>query len=152
VNNDAEMGAHGERRFGAARGCRDFIYVKASHGIGAALVLNGEVYRGATGAAGEIGHVQLAGARGLCRCGNLGCLETVVSITEVHREFDELRLPGLAYRAGGSLAAISVNPVAARIITEAAGSSVASSPICAPSSTRPPLSSAVSWGPAANLF
>ena len=118
VNNDAEMGAHGERRFGAARGCRDFIYVKASHGIGAALVLNGEVYRGATGAAGEIGHVQLAGARGLCRCGNLGCLETVVSITEVHREFDELRLPGLAYRAGGSLAAISANPVAARIITE----------------------------------
>lgn len=118
VNNDAEMGAHGERRFGAARGCRDFIYVKASHGIGAALVLNGEVYRGATGAAGEIGHVQLAGARGLCRCGNLGCLETVVSITEVHREFDELRLPGLAHRAGGSLAAISVTPVAARILTE----------------------------------
>jgi predicted NBD/HSP70 family sugar kinase len=118
VSNDAEMGAHGERRFGAARGCRDFIYVKASHGIGAGLVLNGQVYRGATGAAGEIGHVQLTGAHGLCRCGNLGCLETVVSITELHRQFAELRLPGMPYGAGGSLTAISVNPVAARIITE----------------------------------
>jgi predicted NBD/HSP70 family sugar kinase len=118
VDNDAEMGAYGERRFGAARGCRDFVYVKASHGIGAGLVLNGEVYRGATGAAGEIGHVQLPGAHGVCSCGNRGCLETVISITEVHRQLAELRLPGLPPSTDGSLTAISANPVAARIITE----------------------------------
>jgi hypothetical protein len=53
VDNDANMGARGEQRFGAARGCRDFIYVKASHGIGAGLVLAGETYRGTLGIAGE---------------------------------------------------------------------------------------------------
>lgn len=121
VANDAEMGAHGERRFGAARGCRDFLYVKASHGLGAGLVLNGEVYRGATGAAGEIGHIQLPGAQGLCRCGNRGCLETVVSITALHHQLAELRLPGLTAGSDGpltSLGSLGVNPVAARIVTE----------------------------------
>ncbi len=118
VDNDAEMGAYGERRFGAARGCRDFVYVKASHGIGAGLVLNGQVYRGANGAAGEIGHVQLPGAHGVCSCGNRGCLETVISITEVRRQLAELRLPGLPHSTDGSLTAISANPVAARVITE----------------------------------
>ena len=89
VANDADMGAQGELRFGAARGCRDFMYVKASHGIGAGLVLGGETYRGAIGVTGEIGHTQVAGAGNLCRCGNRGCLETVVSITEFRRQLGE---------------------------------------------------------------
>lgn len=55
VDNDANMGARGEQHFGAARGCRDFIYVKASHGIGAGLVMGGQTYRGTLGIAGEIG-------------------------------------------------------------------------------------------------
>ena len=118
VANDAEMGAHGERRFGAARGCRDFLYVKASHGLGAGLVLNGEVYRGATGAAGEIGHIQLPGAQGLCRCGNRGCLETVVSIDALRHQLEELHLPGLPSSTDGPLTTLAVNPVAARIVTE----------------------------------
>jgi predicted NBD/HSP70 family sugar kinase/biotin operon repressor len=118
VANDAEMGAHGERRFGAARGCRDFLYVKASHGLGAGLVLNGEVYRGATGAAGEIGHIQLPGAQGLCRCGNRGCLETVVSIDALRHQLEELHLPGLPSSSDGPLTSLGANPVAARIVTE----------------------------------
>src|SRR6476659_164377 len=90
VGNDANMGALGELRFGAARGCRDFVYVKASHGIGAGLVLNGDTYRGPLGIAGEIGHSQLPDADNWCRCGNRGCLEAVVSISEVKRQLTHI--------------------------------------------------------------
>ena len=119
VGNDANMGAHGELRFGAARGCRDFVYVKASHGIGAGLVLNGDTYRGTLGIAGEIGHTQLPGADNWCRCGNRGCLEAVVSISEVKRQLMHLRLKPEADASDPSLMAISSDPVAARVITGA---------------------------------
>jgi predicted NBD/HSP70 family sugar kinase len=86
IDNDANLGALGEMARGAARGYRDFIYVKASNGIGACLVLNGAPYRGASGAAGEIGHTQLDPNGDWCRCGNRGCLESVVSIDVVRRQ------------------------------------------------------------------
>lgn len=85
VGNDADLGARGELRFGAGRGLRDFLYVKASHGIGAGLVLGGRSYRGAVGIAGEIGHSRVPGALHRCRCGNVGCLETVVSVDALRR-------------------------------------------------------------------
>ncbi len=122
VLNDADMGARGELRSGAARGCRDFIYVKASHGIGAGLVLNGEPYRGAIGVTGEIGHTQVgtAGTGTWCRCGNQGCLETIVSITEIHRQLAETRIEAAAGPEPDlSLTAISADPVAARLLAEA---------------------------------
>lgn len=119
VDNDANMGARGEQRFGAARGCRHFIYVKASHGIGAALVLGGETYRGTLGIAGEIGHTQLPEATSLCRCGNRGCLETVVSITEVTRQLAHIRLERDAHDSHLSLATMVNDPVASRIIISA---------------------------------
>jgi predicted NBD/HSP70 family sugar kinase len=115
VDNDANMGARGEQHFGAARGCRDFIYVKASHGIGAGLVLGGRTYRGTLGIAGEIGHTQLPEATNWCRCGNRGCLETVVSITEVRRQLAHVQLEP----AELSLASLAGNPLAARVIRAA---------------------------------
>jgi predicted NBD/HSP70 family sugar kinase/biotin operon repressor len=118
VANDADMGARGELRFGAARGCRDFIYVKASHGIGAGLVLRGETYRGAVGVTGEIGHTQVAGAGNWCRCGNRGCLETVVSITEFRRQLAEARVEA-SVDDEPALTAISGDPVAARLLAAA---------------------------------
>lgn len=90
--NDAELGAHGEMRFGAARGLRDFVYVKASEGIGASLVLGGKVYRGARGLSGEIGHTRVQDQSLLCRCGRSGCLETVVSSAVV---LDRMRDAGI---------------------------------------------------------
>jgi predicted NBD/HSP70 family sugar kinase len=79
LENDANVGALGEKVFGAARGVDDLIYVRVSAGIGAGLILGGRPYRGFGGVAGEIGHV-LADATGpICRCGNRGCLETVAS-------------------------------------------------------------------------
>jgi predicted NBD/HSP70 family sugar kinase len=83
VDNDANLGALAELEFGAARGLADLIYVKASTGIGAGLVLGGRLHRGSTGRAGEIGHVPVEPNGLLCRCGNRGCLETVASMTHV---------------------------------------------------------------------
>jgi predicted NBD/HSP70 family sugar kinase len=79
VDNDANLGALAELSLGAGRGVEDLIYIKVSSGIGAGLVLGGRLHRGATGIAGEIGHVQVRADGAVCRCGNRGCLETVAS-------------------------------------------------------------------------
>ena len=86
VGNDASVGALGELHRGAGRGHRDFLYIKASHGIGAGLVVNGQLYQGGSGFAGEIGHIIIAGRPELCRCGNRGCLEAVISVPSVREQ------------------------------------------------------------------
>ncbi|QIG41663.1 ROK family transcriptional regulator [Nocardioides anomalus] len=116
VANDAVLGAYGELARGAGRFHRDFLYVKASHGIGAALVVNGQPYTGATGLAGEIGHTQLAGHTELCRCGNRGCLEAVVSVQSIRHQLAHTHPqtdPGLLEVAHPS------DPVSERILNEA---------------------------------
>jgi predicted NBD/HSP70 family sugar kinase len=95
LGNDAAFGALGEMTYGAAKGFTDFIYVKASNGIGAALVLNGRLYRGSHGMAGEIGHTQIDPTGAWCRCGNRGCLEATVSIDVVRRQLEPLGLDPL---------------------------------------------------------
>jgi predicted NBD/HSP70 family sugar kinase len=79
VVNDANAGVLAERRFGAARGCANTVYLRLSSGIGAGLVSDGRVLLGAGGFAGEVGHVTVDPHGDLCRCGNRGCLETVAS-------------------------------------------------------------------------
>jgi len=75
VDNDANLGALGEYVWGAGRGCADLVYVKLATGIGAGIVLDGRLYRGAAGTAGELGHVTLDARGAVCRCGNRGCVE-----------------------------------------------------------------------------
>jgi glucokinase-like ROK family protein len=79
IENDANLGALAELTWGAGRGSSNFAYIKAATGIGAGLVINGRLLRGASGTAGEIGHTTLDEAGALCYCGNRGCLETVAS-------------------------------------------------------------------------
>jgi predicted NBD/HSP70 family sugar kinase len=79
VDNDANLGALAEAAFGAGRGARDVVYLKISSGVGAGLLLNGRLYRGADGLAGELGHRIVDPSGPVCRCGNRGCLETVAS-------------------------------------------------------------------------
>jgi predicted NBD/HSP70 family sugar kinase/biotin operon repressor len=79
VDNDANLGALAEASFGAGRGLKDILYVMVGAGVGAGLVLDGRVYRGAGGLAGEIGHVQVNPEGAVCRCGNRGCLETIAA-------------------------------------------------------------------------
>jgi predicted NBD/HSP70 family sugar kinase len=79
IENDANLGALAELTWGAGRECSSFAYVKAATGIGAGIVIDGKLLRGASGTAGEIGHTTLDEAGALCYCGNRGCLETVAS-------------------------------------------------------------------------
>lgn len=89
--NDANLGALAELTWGAGRGVDDFVYVKVASGIGGGLVLGGELYTGAHGIAGEIGHSMVDEHGALCRCGNRGCLETVASTRAVLELIDTAR-------------------------------------------------------------
>jgi glucokinase-like ROK family protein len=89
LNNDAELGAVGEWAYGAGRSVRNLAYIKVGTGVGAGLLLEGHIYRGATGSAGEIGHITIDENGRLCNCGNRGCLETVaggIGIAQIARE------------------------------------------------------------------
>ncbi|MDB1089149.1 ROK family transcriptional regulator [Streptomyces sp. ACA25] len=76
VDNDANLGALGELVWGSGRGASDLAYIKVASGVGAGLVINGQIFRGPGGTAGELGHVTLDESGPVCRCGNRGCLET----------------------------------------------------------------------------
>lgn len=79
VENDANLMAYAEQRQGFPD-CSAFLLVKVSTGIGAGVVVDGEMYRGFDGAAGDIGHIRLSDhPRALCRCGSYGCLAAVAS-------------------------------------------------------------------------
>jgi predicted NBD/HSP70 family sugar kinase len=77
VGNDANLGAIAERRFGVAQNVDHLVYVMLSDGVGGGLILEGRLYEGALGFAGELGHVPVTRDGLICRCGNRGCLETV---------------------------------------------------------------------------
>jgi predicted NBD/HSP70 family sugar kinase len=76
IENDANLGALAEAVLGAGRGSSELAYVMIGSGVGSGLVLDGRIYRGAGGTAGEIGHVLVDETGPMCRCGNRGCLET----------------------------------------------------------------------------
>lgn len=86
VDNDANLGAVGEQTAGAARGVEDVIYVKISSGVGAGIISGGRLVRGASGIAGEIGHIAVVPNGVPCRCGGRGCLETLASAPAVRRQ------------------------------------------------------------------
>jgi predicted NBD/HSP70 family sugar kinase len=127
VDNDANLGALAESSLGAGRGMQDIVYVKISSGIGSGLVLGGRLHHGATGIAGEIGHVQVRADGAVCRCGNRGCLETVASgpalLNLLRPAHDEsLTLAGmLELAAAGDLGTQRVINDAGRAIGQALG-------------------------------
>jgi len=79
TENDANAGAYGEWVAGAGRGLQFMAYLTIGTGLGCGLVLSGALYRGASGYAGEIGHVNIEPNGRPCACGSVGCLETRVS-------------------------------------------------------------------------
>lgn len=79
VENDARAMALGEARFGAGRGWANILCVNVGRGIGAGLILGGQIYRGEGGAAGEIGHMTVDPNGPMCPCGNSGCLEVLAA-------------------------------------------------------------------------
>ena len=83
--NDATLAALAEQKYGAGRGYKHLIYMTVSTGIGSGIVIDGKLYTGRSGFAGEIGHLTVDRNGPLCNCGNLGCLEAVASGTAVAR-------------------------------------------------------------------
>lgn len=79
IDDDAHCAALGEARMGAARNVDCAVYVTISTGIGAGIILGGDIYRGAHGFAGEIGHITIEAAGPPCACGNFGCFEALAS-------------------------------------------------------------------------
>ncbi len=90
IENDANAAVMGEVYYGAARGYRDVIYVTISTGIGGGLFLNGQLYRGSNGFAGEIGHIKPFGKGRPCKCGGSDCLETWASGSAITRSAKSL--------------------------------------------------------------
>ncbi len=99
LDNDANAAALGENRFGAGRGTSCMIYLTISTGVGGGIIIDGKIYHGATGAAGELGHLVVWVGGPLCMCGERGCLEAIASGTGIAWRARELvdrgEAPGL---------------------------------------------------------
>ncbi len=84
--NDTSAAALGEHQFGAGKGVNNLIMLTLGTGIGGGIIINGKLYTGPSGSAGEIGHMTIDVAGPKCNCGNIGCLEKLVSGTVVAKE------------------------------------------------------------------
>lgn len=105
LENDANAAAYAEFTVGAGRGSRNMFYVTIGLGIGGAIIFDGKLWLGASGFAGEFGHITIDPEGIECACGNNGCLETVASATNIVRRTHE-RL----YRDGtSSLSRLAIN-------------------------------------------
>jgi len=94
IDNEANAGAKGEQRYGAGRGIANQIYVSVGIGIGTGIILNKELYKGASGFSGELGHLSIDLEGRQCRCGNRGCWELYASENALLAQAAEL---GLGY-------------------------------------------------------
>ncbi len=131
VDNDANLGALCEHWWGAGRDVDDLAYIKVATGIGCGFVIGGEIYRGATGVAGEIGHLAITPHGKRCLCGLRGCLVTLVGTPALVERTAELLgddasearsvLAGQVLTIGDiEKAALDGDPVARQVVTEAA--------------------------------
>jgi predicted NBD/HSP70 family sugar kinase len=128
VDNDANLGALAERWWGAGLGVDEFVYLKVATGVGAGHIVHGEIYRGATGIAGEVGHLVIDPLGPPCPCGLAGCLTTLVGsgalvqrAAALIRECPESMLAGEELTVDAIVdAALVGDPVARRVVHEAA--------------------------------
>lgn len=113
IENDANVAAWGEFRYGAGEDVDDLLMITVGTGVGGGLVHAGELYRGGFGVAGEIGHLRVVPGGRRCGCGNLGCLEQYASGTALQRQAQETARQDpaacrdLLERAGGDIEAIT---------------------------------------------
>lgn len=121
MDDDANCGALGEHGYGAGQNARDFLHVIVGTGIGAGLILDGKLYRGARGFAGELGHTTIVLDGPLCSCGNRGCVEALAAGPALVRRMHELGAnlsDSLTARDVIALARAG-NPNAVRVMDEA---------------------------------
>lgn len=120
VANDLAVAAWGEKRFGAAKGLDEVVLVFVGSGVGSGLIIGGRLHDGATGVAGEFGHVKVRPARAetaprRCGCGELGCLEAYTSgmnvAARVREEIQAGAGTAVAQLAGGDLSRVNASLV-----------------------------------------
>jgi len=109
ADNDANCAAAGELKFGIGVGYDSFVMITLGAGVGGALVLEGRVFRGTRGLAGEIGHLCMDAQGPFCSCGSRGCFEQYASASAIERSYREK----VAKRGSG----VSVDPAGKRSIT-----------------------------------
>jgi glucokinase len=120
LENDANATALAEHRWGAGVGCSDMAYLTFGTGIGAGLILNGELYRGGRDLAGEIGHTTIMPDGPLCLCGKRGCLEALASGTAIGKAGTERLGPSAMNAEDVCRLARERDEVAIEIIEDAA--------------------------------
>jgi glucokinase len=106
IDNDANVAAIGEYRFGAGQGYDSLFYITISTGVGGGWIINGKLWRGALGMAGEIGHIVVDPRGPLCLCGKRGCVERLASgpyMAQNAREMLEKELPSAEGKARGEI-------------------------------------------------
>ena len=109
VDNDVNILALGEWRFGIAKGHQNVVVLKIGTGIGAGIISDGSLHRGAQGAAGDVGHIQVVDdATVVCRCGNVGCLEALAGGAAVARAAEGAAREGRSQRLRQALDATGV--------------------------------------------
>jgi len=87
IDNDANMAAYGEWKYGAGRGARSLVLLTIGTGIGSGIILDGGLWHGQCGFAGELGHITINPEGSRCNCGNIGCLETEASAPKIARNY-----------------------------------------------------------------
>jgi glucokinase len=119
VDNDANVAALAEHLYGAGRGAQNVVLLTIGTGIGGGLILNGEVYRGSTGAAAELGHIVIEENGPKCQgnCPNHGCVEALASGTAIAKAGKEVAERDPDSRLGKALAD---GPITGRTVTELA--------------------------------
>ena len=119
IENANRALAMGEYYFGAGVDSRNFLVVNLGHGIGSAIMREGEFYRGSSGSSGEIGHIILEKNGPKCNCGNLGCLEAIASGNAIARDAKIALLEGNATKIM-ELVNEDINRIEAKTVFEAA--------------------------------
>jgi glucokinase len=104
IANDVNACALAEQKFGAGKGVDNLLWMTISTGIGGGLIVNGEIYPGGSGIAGEVGHIVIEEDGPVCGCGNRGCLQAVASGTAITRRAREA---GLAVTNSGEAAKLA---------------------------------------------
>ncbi len=118
VDNDVNIMALGEMHRGVVRTVEDFLFVKIGTGVGCGIVVHGQVYRGASGSAGDLGHIQVDADGPVCACGNVGCLEAYFSGSALARDATAAARSGASVHLAERLAARGA--LTARDVSEAA--------------------------------
>ena len=123
VDNDANVAALGEHRFGAGQGYNSLFYITISTGVGGGWILNGKPWRGAEGMAGEIGHIVVDPNGPVCLCGKRGCVERLASGPYMAQDAtEELQREGKRGAVLRGLVGSNLDLITGKVVSEAAAS------------------------------